>query len=57
MAALAEIGTVLMPEYLSFDIAASRRSIPASERTLEPTAVVVRLVSQSPPRCSTSNAG
>jgi DNA-binding NtrC family response regulator len=32
-----------MPEHLSPDIAASRRTIPASERALEPTEVVVRL--------------
>jgi DNA-binding NtrC family response regulator len=43
MAAFAEKGAVLMPEHLSPDIAASRRTIPASERTLEPTEVVVRL--------------
>ena len=43
LAALAETGAVLMPEHLSADIAASRRTIPASERTLEPTEVVVRL--------------
>jgi len=34
---------VIMPEHLHPDIAASRRTIPASERTLEPTEVVVRL--------------
>jgi DNA-binding NtrC family response regulator len=43
MAALAENGAVLMPEHLSPEIAASRRTIPASERTLEPTEIVVRL--------------
>jgi DNA-binding NtrC family response regulator len=43
MAALAETGAVLMPEHLSPDIAASRRTIPASERTLDPTEVVVRI--------------
>jgi DNA-binding NtrC family response regulator len=32
-----------MPEHLSREIAASRRTIPASERTLDPTEVVVRL--------------
>jgi hypothetical protein len=32
-----------MPEHLSPAIAASRRTIPASERTLDPTEVVVRL--------------
>jgi DNA-binding NtrC family response regulator len=43
LAALAETGAVLMPEHLSSEIAASRRTIPASERVLEPTEVVVRL--------------
>jgi DNA-binding NtrC family response regulator len=43
LAALAEPGAVLMPEHLSHEIAASRRTIPASERTLDPTEVVVRL--------------
>jgi DNA-binding NtrC family response regulator len=43
LAALAETGAVLMPEHLSPDIAASRRTIPASERALAPTEVVVRL--------------
>jgi DNA-binding NtrC family response regulator len=43
MAALAENGALLMPEHLSADIAASRRTIPASERLLEPTEVVVRM--------------
>jgi len=43
MAALAENGAVLMPEHLSSDIAASRRTIPASERTLEPIELVVRM--------------
>ena len=43
LAALAESGAVLMPEHLSPEIAASRRTIPASERTLDPTEVVVRL--------------
>ena len=43
MAALCEVGAVVMPEHLSPAIAASRRTIPASERTLEPTEVVVRL--------------
>jgi DNA-binding NtrC family response regulator len=32
-----------MPEHLSTNIAASRRTIPASERVLEPTELVVRL--------------
>lgn len=43
LAALAENGAVLMPEHLSPDIASSRRTIPASERTLQPTELVVRL--------------
>jgi DNA-binding NtrC family response regulator len=43
MCALAEPGAVLMPEHLSPEIAASRRTIPASERVLEPTEIVVRL--------------
>jgi DNA-binding NtrC family response regulator len=43
LAALAESGAVMMPEHLSPEIAASRRTIPASERVLEPTEVVVRL--------------
>jgi DNA-binding NtrC family response regulator len=43
MAALAESGAIMMPEHLSPEIAASRRTIPASERTLDPTEVVVRL--------------
>ena len=43
LAALAEPGAVLMPEHLSAMIAASRRTIPASERTLDPTEVVVRI--------------
>jgi DNA-binding NtrC family response regulator len=43
MAALCEAGAVLMPEHLSPAIAASRRTIPASERTLDKYEVVVRL--------------
>jgi DNA-binding NtrC family response regulator len=43
MAALAETDAVLMPEHLSGDIAASRRTVPASERSLDPTEVVVRM--------------
>jgi DNA-binding NtrC family response regulator len=42
LVALAEPGAVLMPEHLSHDIRASRRTIPASERTLTPSEVVVR---------------
>ena len=41
--ALAETGAILMPEQLSPDIAASRRTVPASERVLDPTEVVVRI--------------
>ncbi len=43
MAALSQTGAVLMPEHLSSDIAASRRTLPASERVLDPTEVVVRI--------------
>ena len=43
MAALAEAGAVLMPEHLAPVIAASRRTVPASDRILDPTEVVVRL--------------
>ena len=43
LAVLAEPGAVLMPEHLSPDLAASRRTIPASERVLEPTELVVRM--------------
>jgi len=43
IAALAEAGAVIMPEHLSPEIAASRRTIPASERVLDSTEVVVRL--------------
>jgi DNA-binding NtrC family response regulator len=43
LAALAEPGAVLMPEHLSPEITASRRTIPVSERTLEPTELVVRI--------------
>ena len=43
LAALAETGAVMMPEHLSPEIAASRRTIPASDRVLDPTEVVVRL--------------
>ena len=43
MAALCEAGAVLMPEHLSPEIAASRRTVPASQRVLDPTEVVVRL--------------
>jgi DNA-binding NtrC family response regulator len=43
LAALAEADAVLMPEHLSPDILASRRTVPASERPLDPNEVVVRL--------------
>jgi DNA-binding NtrC family response regulator/tetratricopeptide (TPR) repeat protein len=43
MAALAETDAVLMPEHLSSEIVASRRTVPASERTLESHELVVRL--------------
>ena len=43
LAALAEPGAVLMPEHLATEIAASRRTIPASERVLDSTELVVRL--------------
>lgn len=43
MVALAEAGAILMPEHLSPEIAASRRTVPSSERQLEPNEVVVRI--------------
>jgi DNA-binding NtrC family response regulator len=43
LAALAEPGAVLMPEHLSPDLAASRRTVPPSERPLEASEVVVRI--------------
>jgi hydrogenase-4 transcriptional activator len=43
LAALAESDAVLMPEHLSHEIVASRRTVPASERTLDANEVVVRL--------------
>jgi DNA-binding NtrC family response regulator len=43
LAALAEAGAVLMPEHLSPEIAASRRTLPPSERALDPTELVVRI--------------
>jgi DNA-binding NtrC family response regulator len=43
LAALAETDAVLMPEHLSAEILAARRTIPASERTLDSNEVVVRL--------------
>ena len=43
LAALAETDAVLMPEHLSPEIVAARRTVPASERTLDSNEVVVRL--------------
>jgi len=43
MVALAEPGAILMPEHLSPEIAASRRTVPSSERQLEPNEVLVRI--------------
>ena len=43
MAALAEADAVLMPEHLSADIAASRRTVPPSERPLDPNELAVRI--------------
>jgi DNA-binding NtrC family response regulator len=42
LAALAEPGAVLMPEHLSPDIAASRRTVPPSQRILDDHEIVVR---------------
>lgn len=43
LVALAEPDGVLMPEHLTPEIAASRRTVPASERPPAPTEVVVRM--------------
>jgi DNA-binding NtrC family response regulator len=43
VAALSEAGAVVMPEHLSPEIAASRRTLPPSERALDPTELVVRI--------------
>ena len=43
LAALAEASAVLMPEHLSAEIAASRRTLPPSERALDPTELGVRI--------------
>jgi DNA-binding NtrC family response regulator len=43
LAVLGESSAIMMPEHLSPEIAASRRTIPASQRILDPTEVVVRL--------------
>ena len=42
LVALAEHGAALMPEHLSAPIAASRRTLPASEPRLDATEMVVR---------------
>jgi DNA-binding NtrC family response regulator len=55
LAALADTSAVLMPEHLTPEITASRRTVPASERTLDPTEVVVRLDSRWPPPCTISS--
>ena len=43
MAVLAEKGAMLMPEHLSPELAASRRTLPPSQRVLDDMEVVVRL--------------
>ena len=43
LAALAEPGAVLMPEHLSSSIAASRRTVPPSQRILDDSEIVVRI--------------
>jgi DNA-binding NtrC family response regulator len=43
LVALAENGAVLMPEHLPPEIAATRRTVPASQRTLAPSEIVVRI--------------
>jgi DNA-binding NtrC family response regulator len=43
LAAFAEPDAVLMPEHLAPEIAASRRTVPASEQVLDPNEVVIRL--------------
>jgi DNA-binding NtrC family response regulator len=43
LAALAEPNAVLMPEHLSSDIAASRRTVPPSQRLLDDSEIVVRI--------------
>jgi DNA-binding NtrC family response regulator len=43
MAALAEKGAVLMPEHLSPELAASRRTLPPSQRPIDNNEIVVRL--------------
>jgi DNA-binding NtrC family response regulator len=43
LVAMAEPGAVLMPEHLRSEVTAGRRTIPATERPLAPTEIVVRL--------------
>ena len=43
MAVVAEAGAVLMPEHLSPDIAASRRTVSATDRPADPRELVVRM--------------
>jgi DNA-binding NtrC family response regulator len=43
LAVMAESGATLMPEHLSTDIAASRRTVPAAVRPADPREVTVRL--------------
>jgi DNA-binding NtrC family response regulator len=43
LAALADDGSVLMPEHLSPEVVESRRTVPAADRTLDPTEIVVRI--------------
>ncbi|MGE0392898.1 MAG: sigma-54 interaction domain-containing protein [Vicinamibacterales bacterium] len=43
MAALAEVDQVLMPEHLSPELAASRRTVPPSERQLDVNEIAVRI--------------
>src|SRR5258705_12296113 len=43
MAVLAETSAVLMPEHLTSDIAASRRTVPPSERPLDANELAVRI--------------
>jgi DNA-binding NtrC family response regulator len=43
LVALAEVDAILMPEHLSVELVASRRTKPVSDRDLLPTELVVRL--------------
>jgi DNA-binding NtrC family response regulator len=43
LVALAESGAVLTPQYLDPEVLASRRTIPASERQLDPSEMVISL--------------